>query len=631
MKQRKLQRDSCFQACNMLNRVRTAHKKLSEYRNARARHKDCDAVVEQMAAAFVAGDECGQLKFVVDAPDRPQQKSQTSIYRCAPASGKQDRSYGVTSLQWLRPPPTSSDVCDGSFAVANRCVPTRCRQLLVGRANGLVEAIDLEEGFGLGADVPVAKRPKRIYLPSPVVLATPTVNNSVLAMCRDGECVVVQWDGLETDDSFAGDTCPSFQDWDFPSIPFGKSRRGRADRSDGAEPPRTQKSTQSPCGDGVVLTAIPSDAPPAWLVTHFRVPGPVGCASVSQVDRSKVAFAGPNNLLKILDVQSLSPILSAKNPPADMLDLEDPIDVRTVCFLDRLSGTGAVCATGNKNGRVHIYDHRLHGKPVLDVQVCPMGHAVVNVAASNPILYDLKHCACEEGSCMFETGCCLHWDMSHCGPKRMPSGDGCRQSLTITDNHGQVYLYDIRCRASSPAAQPSPGEDGDAERIPPPPAKRAKVYQPSAYRMYKQGQIVHPTPPDCGGIYEARWIHNLKSAAGGITGLQWSLGREGGSRVIGVGIDRHVHVWSPVNKKEAESVYLKNKLTQCLWVPGASKRVEADKDDDSEDDNEQTSAASDADDALGELSSAVDAMSGEGESLDENNNDSKSDSEDQSP
>lgn len=421
------------------------------------------------------------------------------------------------------------------FYVA-RFVPKSQTELVIGRKNGLVECHKFPDSLSCPNTEPPLRR---FHMPSKVVIAAPISEDRLVCLCEGGEGIIVYWDEelwmrenqkrrrgesrgtIRTDNEWA-----SFRSSDFPSVAF-KIHQGVKAKSDGAAPDVPVEVVPSVPFYDVCMEGVER---PLWLDRLFRVPGPVHCAALSDADRSKLAFGGSNNLVKVVDLNRLCAVFSAKNKDSDCLGLTDPIEVTSVAFLNLLGENSTVLGVGTKRGRLQIYDQKTHNKPVLEVAVCHNQRSVLSLEVSPTYSCQSKvnHC-CE----LDETtnGCnessnrradspdqnkesnkkCLVWSNNGLSSP-LRRGKSAVQSIVIGDNHGEVYIYDIMAtRKTKAELQPT------EETSPEPPNKKRK-WQPYKYGQYERGSVVVPLAQISDTKYELKAVHNVPFAMGGITG-----------------------------------------------------------------------------------------------------------------
>lgn len=619
---------------------------------------------------FLTGDETGQVKLISFARSRKKPHSRESdgrsqvgklshkckdresvsckqasptstvsstpangprIHVLLPPTGKQNREYSVTSLAWSRRPPLEP-LCDLPFTAmseddagsSSSVYPTSRKEFVVGRHNGFVEEYAFPDAFYRPVNCT-----RRFRMPGPIVLASPCHlgepdSPHIACVTTAGEGVIVKW----TEDVWevtAKTGCPNIVFGEgVRDVCFGKPRKGRLQRSDGALPPRattplrsTAQDTLGPLVDvpavstgNQVDSSLASPSAP-WLLSAFKLPGPIGCAEVSEVEPSRLAFGGQRNLPKVMDLNTQAAVFSAKNCKADILDLADPVFVTALTFLDCLSVGGHCLGVGNANGRLYVYDMRLCGHPVLDVQICDSSRSICSISANPGLVYKTPatcgsdHCTMEAENLSEQKCGCFVW-RNVTAPrllgKRRDSTTTAKQTVALADNHGSVYLYDIRVasalRSTISHDSSSHQEDGA------PAHKKRPKWEPHKYRNYDPGSIVSDTPTKFPLAYTATRRHHLSSNHGAITDFSWLHDESAdNAQVVGVSVGRFAHLWYPDKKRQETTytpIYLKNKLTRCIAVDAHSQLLQEDDDGsrtdkDSTSDTDHDGAHSDAD------------------------------------
>lgn len=416
-------------------------------------------------------------------------------------------------------------------------ISASCRDIVVGRLNGVVEGYTFPDAF---SDAPGTFCNRRFRLPGPIVFASGCAltdldvssDHFVTCLCATGEGVIVNWDPSvweRTDDNWYNVVFKP----DYPTMSCGKTRKGRLERSDGAQPcaakpssfpfPLTHVSAASRSNgtQSDLCSTTNNAALPSWLISCFKIPGPIGCAAISGIKRSKLVVGGQRNLPKIVDLTTETVLFSAKNARTDCLDLSDPVFVTSLAFLDALSNGAHCIAAGNENGRLYIYDTRLCGKPVLDVQICERSRSITALSPRPAFSYSsaascFKHCNDTDAS----VPSCLTWTCdAPCLLGKNATTNAAQQTLVISDNHGTVYLYDIRATSSSRTAAQQrvlqTSEDETAAGLAP--NKKAK-WEPHKYRHYEPNTVVYEPQTTLPLTYTAARRYHLPSHSGSVTG-----------------------------------------------------------------------------------------------------------------
>lgn len=158
-----------------------------------------------------------------------------------------------------------------------------------------------------------------------------------------------------------------------------------------------------------------------------------------------VATGGKDNLLSLWDVEKQCSIFKAKNVPADNLDMQVPIWVKDMHFVNSSVTSGKTIVTGTAYHHVRLYDTKAKRQPVLSIeygeypitQMCltPDGNRVITCDTTGDVnsfdLRTLKHSG------------------RYVGPAGSVRGIACHQSLPYVAVAGldrKVHVYNIDSR-----------------------------------------------------------------------------------------------------------------------------------------------------------------------------------------
>ncbi|XP_053990227.1 uncharacterized protein LOC128882601 [Hylaeus volcanicus] len=448
--------------------------------------------------------------------------------------------------------------------------------LFIGRSNGLVEFYNFPDCFQstLGCR-------KRFRLNDGVISCSPcfwspsttmenTSSNFCVCVTKNGHCLLVDWNEMEP--------CKEIVHLIFDAnhvrtIPFHQKKIGRTPRSDNARSRNLQHEDSLPSEINICVWEAEHLL---WVKSFFNLPGPITCSSMSEAVPSYMAFGGSNNIVKVIDLKTQKPHFTGKNCQTNSLGIEECIDVTSVTFLDQLNNTASSLAVGNGNGRLYLYDTRLCGKPVVDVQICDKTSSIVCIQAQSSLQYTKKAYSCEIHS-KKENCFCFQDCQSLCFERKVVedplSSDTklSQQSLAISDNHGTVYLYDIRAMSK---------KLNQKDEIPNFSFTKKRKTQPLPFQ-YKPNTIVYCESEKYPIHYETFLRHHLINTKGAITSLCWAR-LANSPYLVGASLGRFVNVWN-TNKKNAglPAIYLKNKLTACCFIDSSipfTKNLQTNKD-----------------------------------------------------
>jgi hypothetical protein len=334
-------------------------------------------------------------------------------------------------------------------------------------------------------------------------------NSPQFCVCvtKKGHCLLVDWNKMEPCEEIVHFL---FDTLHVNNVRFHQKKIGRTPRSDNAHT-RIQQHDNSLTSE--ISTCVWEAEHLPWVQSSFNLPGPIACTSVSEAVPSYMAFGGNNNIVKVIDLKTEKPHFTGKNCKTNSLCIEECIDVTSVAFLDKLNNTASSLAVGNGNGRLYLYDMRLCGKPVVDIQICDKTSSIVCIQAQPSVQYTKEPYSCQlhskEDNCLcFQDDYFLHFKRNTVEDPLTSDTNMLQQSLAISDNHGTVYLYDIRALGRK---QNQKNETQAFETL----SKKRKT-QPLTFQ-YKPNTIVFCENVKYPLYYDISLRHHLISSKGAIS------------------------------------------------------------------------------------------------------------------
>jgi len=128
----------------------------------------------------------------------------------------------------------------------------------------------------------------------------------------------------------------------------------------------------SACGSSAIVEGwcgdeLPSDE--GGSAHNFQLPAPIADAKLDPCGRSRLAFGGGENDVKLWDLDRGDVVWRAKNVREDHLCLRVPVKVSSLQWATGCAPSRGLLIAGTKDGKLRLYDVNAQRRPLFELQI----------------------------------------------------------------------------------------------------------------------------------------------------------------------------------------------------------------------------------------------------------------------